>query len=290
MSGTQSLPGEDRVVAGMRLHVVSYGWDSGHVPLLLLHGVPTSGYLWHGVMRDLGHGYRTTAPDLAGLGRSERPRAPLTLARQADLLLDLLDQLGYARAVVVGHDVGGAVAVHLAARAPERVAGLALVSTPLHREIWPPIRTIPLLLPGLRSALLRALRLQPDGAGRLLARALGVGPHSALDSDELDVYLAPLLRPEGGGGLVDVVAGVDMNAAQQAWDLVRAAPPPTLVLWGEEDPLYSSSYGRRIAAEMPGAVWVPVPDCGHLLPHERPERVAEELAAFIAELPAATPG
>jgi pimeloyl-ACP methyl ester carboxylesterase len=290
MTGALPLPGEDRVVGGMRLHVVSYGWAGGRLPLLLLHGVPTCGYLWHGVMRDLGHQLHCTAPDLAGLGRSERPGAPLALARQAALLLELMDQLGYGQAVVVGHDVGGAVGVHLTALAPERVAGLVLVSSPLHREIWPPIRTIPLLIPGLRAALLRALRLQPDGARRLLSRALGVGSQSALDRSELDAYLAPLLRPEGGGGLVDVVAGVDMVAAHQAWELVRAAPPRTLVLWGEDDPLYSASYGRRIAAEVPGAGWVPVSGSGHLLPHERPERVAEELAAFVGDLPAAARG
>jgi 2-hydroxymuconate-semialdehyde hydrolase len=290
MTGARQLPGEDRVVGGMRLHVVSYGWHGGRLPLLLLHGIPTSSYLWHGVMRDLGHQLHCTAPDLAGLGRSERPGARLGLARQASLLLELLDRLGYPKAVVVGHDVGGAVAVHLSALAPERVAGLVLISTPLHREIWPPIRTIPLMLPGVRSALLRGLRLQPDGARRLLVRALGVGPQSALEAAELDAYLAPLLLPEGSGGLVDVIAGVDMAGVQEAWELVLAAPPRTLVLWGEDDPLYSVSYGRRIAAEVPGAAWVPVSGCGHLLPHERPERVAEELAAFVAELPASMHG
>ncbi|MBA2530143.1 MAG: alpha/beta hydrolase, partial [Euzebyales bacterium] len=84
--------------------------------------------------------------------------------------------------------------------------------------------------------------------------------------------------------LVDALAAVDMAATEAAWVLLRSAPPPTLVLWGEDDAVHTTAYGRRLAGELPGAAWVPVTGAGHLLPTERPERVAEELAAFAAEV------
>src|SRR3712207_832181 len=100
MSDPHPLPGSDVVVDGLRLHVVTYGRGDGP-PLLLIHGVPTSSYLWRDVMRDLGRERRTIAPDLLGLGRSERPPGrPHDLASQAGVLLRLLDVLGHDRAVV----------------------------------------------------------------------------------------------------------------------------------------------------------------------------------------------
>lgn len=286
MKAPHALPGEDLVVGGLRMHLVRREGTPGRSPLLLLHGIPTSGRLWQAVLRDLPPGLGAIAPDLPGLGRSERPATPLDLAQQAAQQLALLDVLGHSSAVVVGHDIGGAVAVHLAALAPERVAGLVLVSSPLRPETWPPARTIPLLLPGVRTALLRGVRLQPDGIRRLLGRALGLGPDSVLTASELDGYLAPLLGPERRAGLLDLIGRIDLAAAERAWEGLRAAPPRTLVLWGTDDPLYGLSYGRRIADQTPGAAWVPVSGAGHLLPHERPERVAEELAGFVGDLPA----
>jgi len=286
------LPGTDVVVDGVRLHVVCHGsaaggGDAGRPPLLLLHGVPTTSYLWRDVMRDLEHQVPCVAPDLVGLGRSERPaRRYYDLAGQARLLVALLDQLRLDRVVVVGHDLGGSVAVHLAALAPERVAGLALLDAPVHTDVWPVPAVLPLLIPGAGEAYAAAMRRMPALARTVLARALGAGgPTSVLAARELDYYLAPLLRPGGAQSLVRLVRAVDLAPVESAWRLLRAAPPPTLVLWGEQDRLHSPAYGRRVAGELPGASWVPVADAGHLLPQERPERVAEELAGFRADLP-----
>jgi pimeloyl-ACP methyl ester carboxylesterase len=114
----------------------------------------------------------------------------------------------------------------------------------------------------------------------MAARALG----ARLADAELDRYLSALRSPEDATALLRLVRGVDLGAVERSWEILRAAPIPTLVLWGEQDRLRSPAYGRRLAGEMPGAVWAPVADAGHLLPAERPERVAEEVAGFLAEL------
>jgi pimeloyl-ACP methyl ester carboxylesterase len=277
------LPGSDVVVAGVRLYVVDHGRPaSPHVPpLLLIHGLPTSAYLWRDVMRDLGREHRTLAPDLVGLGYSERPRwQGYGLAAQARRLVALLDRLALPRVVVVGHDLGGGVAVHLAATAPGRVAGLVLTDAPVHADVWPPPPTAPLLVPAARAAWLAVLRRSPALARRVLAAALGtrVAPR------ELDAYLAPLLGPDGVRGLLRFVDSVDVTAVESALRVLAADPPPALVLWGAEDRLFSAAYGRRVAAAL-RAPSVPVAGAGHLLPQECPQRVAEELAGFVAELP-----
>lgn len=283
MRDAHPLPGTDVVVDGSRWHVVGHG-RGGDPPLLLLHGLPTSSYLWHDVMRDLEHDHHCFAPDLLGLGRSERTRAPGDLAGQARSLVRLIEVLGLARPVVVGHDLGGSVAVHLAALAPERVAGLVLIDAPVHAEVWPSRPVLPLLVPGFGETYTALLRRSPRLARAVLAKALGASGHrDAVSARELDHYLQPLLGPDGARGLLRLVRAVDLAAVEAAWRLVRASPPPSLVLWGERDQLLSVGYGRRVAGELPGSSWVPVSEAGHLLPAQRPERVAEELAAFLTD-------
>ncbi|MDQ1632129.1 MAG: hypothetical protein QOC80_2101, partial [Frankiaceae bacterium] len=167
-----------------------------------------------------------------------------------------------------------------AARARDRVAALALVGTPLHPLLWPTPPVVPLLVPGVGEALLAALRARPRLGRRVVARALG----ARLPDRELDRYLAALRSREDAAAFLRLVRAVDLRPAERAWEQLCADPLPTLVLWGTEDALRSPAYGRRLVAEMPGAIWAPVAGAGHLLPAERPERVAEEVAGFLAEL------
>lgn len=249
--------------------------------MLLLHGLATSSYLWRDVMRDLERDVRTIAPDLLGLGRSERPRVEGNdPPAQALRLLGLLDGLGVDRVVVAGHALGGAIAVHLTALAPERVAGLVLLGSALHRDAWPAPAVLPLTLPVVGDAYAALARRTPRLARALLGRGLGLQPGPVLDH-----YAAPLATPDGVRGLLRVTRAVDLVTTVAAWQLVRSAPPPTLLLWGGDDQVHAASYGRRLADEMPAATWVPLAGHGHLLPEDCPERVAEELAGFRADLP-----
>jgi pimeloyl-ACP methyl ester carboxylesterase len=285
------LPGREVIVASspagrssaLRVHVVEHGRDGGGaLPLLLLHGLPATSYLWRDVARDLEHERLCLMPDLLGCGESERPsdRRAYRLEEQAGVLLRMLDQLGIDRFAVVGNDLGGAIAVHLAAQAGSRVAGLVLSAAPVHELAWPTTPVLPLLPRGLGEATIGILRTRPAFARGVVARALG----ARLSDRELDRYLSPLRSPEGAAALLRLVRAVDLGPVERAWQQLRAAPPPTLVLWGEQDRLRSPAYGRRLAAELPGAIWSPVADAGHLLPAERPERVAEEVSGFLAEL------
>jgi pimeloyl-ACP methyl ester carboxylesterase len=276
----------DRVVDGVRLHVLSAGRPAqGRLPVLLVHGAPTTAALWVEVVRDLGLETTVAAPDLPGLGRSERPRGRTGPPEHARMLVALLDDLGLDRVVVAAHGLGGAVAVHLAVIAPRRVAGLVLCSTPVHADAWPPPAVLPLLVPGVRLALASALGRSRWLADGVVGAALGApGPAAAAAAGA--PYAAALRTTAGTRALVDALSAVDMAATEAAWALLRSAPPPTLVLWGEDDVVHASAYGRRLAGELPDAAWVPVTGAGHLLPTERPERVAEELAAFAAEVAA----
>jgi 2-hydroxymuconate-semialdehyde hydrolase len=285
MRDEHPLPGTDHIVDGVRIHVVRHGSGAG-LPLLLLHGFPTSSYLWRDVQRDLEHQHVTYAPDLLGLGASERPvTARYDLGRQAELTVALLDTLGLDRIGVVGHDIGAGVAVHLAALAPERVAALVLVDAPLHADVWPIPEVSALGMPLLGPAQMFLLRASGSLGRRYLGARLSRGLQAAaLTPRQLDHYLAPLLTSDGSAGGLRLVRALDAGAVESALQVVRREPPPTLVLWGEGDRYFSPAYGRRVAVDIPGSTFVLVSDAGHFLPEDRPERIAEEVAAFVAEL------
>lgn len=285
MRDEHPLPGIDHLIDGVRVHVVHHGAGAG-LPVLLLHGIPTSSYLWRDVQRDLEQRHVTLAPDLLGLGRSERPpHARYDLASQAELLLRLLDELGHDRVAVVGHDVGGGVAVHLAALAPTRVAALVLVDAPVHADVWPVPQISTLVTPVLGETQAMLLRRLPAAGRRYLAWNLGRGLRSTeLSPKSLDIYASSLLTSDGTRGLLALVRGCDPAAVESAFDIVRRDPPPTLVLWAEDDTWHSTAYGRRVAGDIPGAAFVTVAGSGHFIPEDRPERVAEEVEGFLADI------
>lgn len=280
MHDRHALPGEDVIVDGMRLHVADHGRRSAdRPPLLLLHGIPTTSYLWHDVARDLEHDQRCVMPDLVGLGASESPadRGAYSLHRQAATMFGLLDALGIERVAIAGHDIGGTVAVQMAALAPERVSALALLTPLLHADVWPVRAALLFVLPVSGELAVSGLQRVPRLGSVVLRRALD----PAMPDEECAHYLTPIRTAEGGAGLLRVFRAIDVAGAQAALPMLGRTP--TLVLWGESDPIHPLSYGHRVAASIPGSTWVPVAGGGHLLPSRMPQRVAEELRAFLAE-------
>ncbi|HEX4016462.1 MAG TPA: alpha/beta hydrolase [Frankiaceae bacterium] len=278
------LPGNEVLVPGasgpLRLHVAEHGRSGGHLPLLMIAEPPATSYLWRDVARDLEREWRSFMPDLLGTGASERPavRRAYAIDAQANALAGSLDALGLTRVAVVASGLAGAVAVELAARLPERVAALALIGAVVHGDAWPTAGVLPLLPVGPGEAIFTALRAGGDRGRRRVARWLGTEPGPDLDS-----YVELLRSRAGARAMLRVFRSVDMQVLAHSRELVGISPPPTLVLWGEHDPLLSLEYGRRVATQF-GATWVPVADAGHLLARECPERVAEELAGFLGGL------
>ena len=279
------LPGSEVLVPGvtgepLRLHVAEHGRDVRGLPLLMLAEPPASSYLWRDVARNLEREWRSFMPDLVGTGASERPpvRRAYAIDAQAGALAGLLDVLGLTRVAVVASGLAGAVAVELAARLPERVAAMALIGAVVHGDAWPTAGILPLLPVGPGEAIFTLLRGRGEASARgrrRVARLLAAEP-----GPDLDHYVDPLRSRAGARAMLRVLRSVDMQVLARSRELVGISPPPTLVLWGEDDALLSVDYGRRVAAEF-GAAWVPVAGAGHLVARERPERVAEELAGFL---------
>ena len=164
-------------------------------PIVLLHGNPTSSYLWRNVIPGLVSEGRCLAPDLVGFGRSGKPKIDYRFADHAGYLDAWFDGLALERVTIVGHDWGGALGFYWASRNPERVAALAFFETiikPLRWDEWPPAAT----------DIFRGFRTPNTGEEMILDRNLfveGVLPGAVerkLTDEEMDTYRAPFHERE----------------------------------------------------------------------------------------------
>jgi pimeloyl-ACP methyl ester carboxylesterase len=224
------------------------------------------------------------AVDLLGHGESDRPiEADFGVAAQSEYLDRALVALRVARAVVVGVDIGGGVALRLAATRPDRVAGLVLVNTVAFEEM--PGRDVRTLQ---RNTARFALRLTRGmfGATPLLAPVLrgSVADPAHMPDRLVARYLAPFVGRDGVTHLLDLARSLRAEEVEEI-DLT-AVLAPTLVAWGEADPWLDRDLPGRLLHAIPGSRVVRLPGVGRLVPEEAPDR----LAALILEQVAVVDG
>jgi pimeloyl-ACP methyl ester carboxylesterase len=280
----EPLPGEYVELPAGKVWAVIEG--SG-APVLFLHGIPTSSYLWRNVQHALAPGYRTIAPDLIGLGKSECPvGGSVRLEDQAAMLVQLLDHLSVDRVALVAHDIGGAVAHHFAATHPERVAAIAAMNVVAFSDSWP----VP-MVKALRAPVLGDVAtLIPSRA--LLARELrrGVFHKDRVSGRLLERYYEPIAGREGRKRFLRFARGMDADSAERALLAYRDLQVPRFVLWGKEDVFQPIRLGRRLCGLWSGTELVPIEKAGHFLQEDQPERIAEELSRFFADALQRSPG
>jgi pimeloyl-ACP methyl ester carboxylesterase len=272
-------------------HRVSYRTAGSGPVLLLLHGIANSSETWENVARALSAHFTLVAPDLLGHGDSATPRGDYSLGAHASGVRDVLTALGYEHATVVGHSLGGGIAMQFAYQFPERCERLVLVSSGgLGREVhlllraaalpganWvlPLITARPLLNAGRRlNWLLQHTPLAPDGDLNVLANGFASLDNAGSRQAFLQTVRAVI---EPGGQRV--------SANDR---LALAGLLPTLVVWGECDSIIPLKHGEAASAAMPGSRFEVFPGAGHMPHSSDPERFAELLIEFCETTEAAS--
>jgi 2-hydroxymuconate-semialdehyde hydrolase len=249
--------------------------DEGSGPaVVLLHGYPLTSYLWRALIPGLAARHRVLAPDLLGLGESERPAgARLDIRAQAAYVGELLDHLGLDRLAVVGHSTGGGVA-QLLADVRDDVEALVLIDT-IAFDSWPTqaIAEVQVLPPA--QEILETAELVIRSA-----LTLGMRDHEPSDED-VAAYLQPWRDAGDASGLfrwaraLDGIGLRELEPRMASWDL------PTLLLWGEDDPFHPPAIAERLNAAIPSSALGLVPGCGHFLPEEAPETIAPIISEYL---------
>ncbi len=268
--GTDELDSDAVTGREMRLSVTTHGDVTADPPLVLLHAFPLDASMWDGVLPGLRGAGLVLTVDLPGFGGSPVPDGEPSIDVVADAVVGVLDAGGHDRAVLVGCSMGGYVALALARRHPERVAGLALVDTTAEADG--------------EEARTNRERIAGAVTGDAGTRAL---------LPMVDSLLGPVTRADRPD-LVEAVRGTMLRARQPAvaWaqramaaradstDLLPGIVVPAAVVVGEDDAVTGPDLARAMAAALPDAVLTVVPRAGHLSPVERPDVVAAALVTL----------
>lgn len=262
--------------AGLRL---AYRQEGDGPAVLLLHGWPTSSYLWRSVMDPLARHHRVVALDLPGFGASAKPvDARYDFAFFDGVLDEVLDALAVERVALVVHDLGGPVGLHWATRRPERVRALALLNTLVYPELC--TETVEFA---------RTL-LDPDRRGALTSdQALadimrdGVADPSRMTPEVLAAVTAPFQSPDDRVALARAGCGLRRRGLAEIARWLPTVSVPVRIIYGEQDRLLPDvgQTMARVAADVPHADVTVLPDCGHFLQEDAPDRVGRLLADFL---------
>src|SRR3954464_5105060 len=268
-------------------HSVAYRMAGSGPVLLLIHGMAGTNAVWEDVFPELTTDHTVIAPDLPGHGASGPPAGDYSLGAMAATLRDLLLTLGHEGATVVGHSLGGGVAMQFSYLFPEQTQRLVLISSGgLGRSVNPVLRLA--ALPGaelvtaqLGRAARFAGRVVPPGVmpGGRVGAELGRGVSALADSQTRTAFHSTLRAVVGPDGQ-RVFAGDRLYLAEEM---------PTLIIWGERDAIIPVGHGRRAHAAMPGSRFVMLDQAGHSPPLEDPRGVTDAVREFIQAEPPAQP-
>ena len=257
--------------------------------ILLLHGMAGSSQTWRSVIRPLSRKYRVIAPDLLGHGSSAKPRSDYSLGAFAVLLRDLLDELGVARATIVGHSLGGGVAMQFVYQHPDYCERLVLIgsgglgpdvgwtlrllSAPGAELIMPIIAPQPVLTAGekVRSWFAKMGIESPRGGEIWNAYS------SFSDAETRQAFLRTLRS------VVDY-RGQAVSALNR---LNVRADMPIMAIWGEQDAIIPVQHAYAALEARPDARIEVMPGVGHFPQVERPTEVVDLIDDFITSKRAA---
>jgi pimeloyl-ACP methyl ester carboxylesterase len=272
---------EEIALHGHRVSFRRAGW--GPV-ILLLHGVAGSSETWAPVIEPLAEKYTIVAPDLIGHGDSAKPRGDYSLGAYASGLRDLLQAIGHDSATVVGHSLGGGIAMQFAYQFPDRCERLVLESSGgLGREVNFLLRAA--TLPGSEVVIPLLASNQVLGAGELLGRIVGrTGLRAGSDLEELWRGLTSLHDAGARQAFVYTLRSIVDPGGQRvsARDrLYLAKEMPTLIMWGESDRIIPARHGAEAHEAMPGSRFESFPGAGHFPHRDDPVRFVRVLDDFI---------
>jgi len=266
-----------KVGDGLRMAHIDEGDGA---PVVFVHGEPTWSFLWRKVIpavRDAG--FRCLAPDLLGFGRSDKPVDLdwYTYDRHTEAFAQLLEDLDVRDATIVVHDWGGPIGLRVAVRSPERIGRLVILDTGLftgHQrmtEAWTRFRDF-------------VERTEDLPVGFLVKGACLHDP----GDEVVDAYDAPFpsVASKAGARAFPLMLPRSPDepgaaAGQQVLDALRSDRRPTLMMWGDSDPVLPLSTGERFAEAIGRDAPQVIEGASHYLQEDRGEEIGRRIAEWL---------
>jgi pimeloyl-ACP methyl ester carboxylesterase len=254
--------------------------------ILLIHGIGDNSTTWSSVQSTLAQRFTVLAPDLLGHGKSDKPRADYSVAAYANGMRDLLSVLDIERVTVVGHSLGGGVAMQFAYQFPQLVDRLILVGAGgVTKDVNFALRIASLPLGSEALALLRLPMVLPalQVVGRVAGAAMG-STGLGRDLPEMLRILADLPEPTASSAFARTLRAVVDWRGQVVTMLDRCyltESVPVQLIWGTHDSVIPLSHAQLAHAAMPGSRLEIFEGSGHFPFHDDPDRFVEVVERFI---------
>jgi pimeloyl-ACP methyl ester carboxylesterase len=252
--------------------------------IVLVHGITSTSHVWLDAMARLGERYTVVAPDLIGHGRSAKPRGDYSLGAYASGARDLLGLLGFESGTVVGHSLGGGIALQFAYQFPEYCERLVLVSSGgLGQEVHPLLRAG--AFPGSEFVMPLIAPSWAVRAGAAIAQFFSrFGLEAGPDLAETARGYASLTDREARAAFLHTLrAVIDLDGQRvSATDrLYLAERLPTLLIWGTRDPIIPVEHGRAAVERLPRSRLIEFEGSGHWPQLDDPDRFVAEITEFV---------
>ncbi|WP_054248849.1 alpha/beta fold hydrolase [Rhodococcus opacus] len=247
-------------------------------PVVLVHGTPSSSYLWRAVIPRLAEQNTVYVWDLPGYGDSPPvPGEPVAIRTHARVLARLVEDWGLERPVLVGHDIGAATVLraHLVEGVPVRRIAL-LDAAVLSPWVTPVAQHM--------QRHLDVYRTMPTHIFQRITEAhLDTATRRRLPSSVAEAYLGPFAGASGQQRYLDQVQYFDERDTLEVVDKLGTVKVPVQILWGADDEWLDRSFADDLAGRIPGARATLVPGAGHFLAEDEPDLVAQALAEFLTK-------
>jgi pimeloyl-ACP methyl ester carboxylesterase len=272
---TEHAPGSFVELSTGRIHYEEAGAESDGDPVVLLHGFAASSFSWRHTMPALARHRRVLAPDGLGFGFSDKRRnGDYSATAEVERIREFLDATGVERAVLAGNSMGGRNAALFAATYPERVSGLILINSAGAREEGRRGGGRLFRIPGFANAFMRIATSRP--AIRAMLGAVYLDKNKVTD-EVVEGYRKPLLV-RGTPGVLPALSSTAEGPSLAL--LLPAIETPTLVVWGEMDPLFPLEQADFFL-QIPDSRLVVIPRAAHLPHEEQPDEVNRALEQFL---------
>lgn len=282
----EEYPFESRFLttkSGYRLHYVDEGEGR---PFLFVHGNPTWSFFFRNLIKHFSSTMRTVSADHIGCGLSDKPQDfEYRLHQHIDNLEQLVLELDLKDIRLLVHDWGGAIGLGVAGRHPERFSELVVSNTAAFRS-----QRMPWLLKIARTPHLGQFLIRRFNAFAGLTPTLGTAEPSRVSTLAKRGFLLPYDSWEDRIATYRFVADIPLDESHPSYstlteveqNLEKLKDLPTLLLWGEQDWVFTPHFMTRFQDFFPQAKALSYPDCGHLLIEEKPGRVISEIEAFFS--------
>ncbi|MDJ0614770.1 MAG: alpha/beta hydrolase [Rhizobiaceae bacterium] len=263
---------------------IAHGVHGAGDPVVLLHGTPSSSYIWRNILPTLVEaGYKVHMYDLLGYGLSERPQDPnidTSVTGQVPILEGLLDVWGLNDFHFIAHDIGGGVAQRFGIQSPDRLRSLTMIDV-VSFDSWPSKRTREQMQAGL-EILIKATDADHREHFRDWLYSTVQNKHRLAETS-METYLDFICGPVGQGSFFQhqVMHYDPKHTDEIAPRYAELGQKPVQLIWGENDAWQVVDWAHKLNKAIPGSELHVLEDCGHFAMEDQPEKISTLLTDFL---------